>query len=179
MPLATLTREVSDATKAKVRQRYGADIQRLSALGFREYCFYTELLRPYSLILNFPIVVMMKMQREVVSRYPRLRAGGSYLLLRHDSPPTMALPFGMGVKLYTGFNERFTLITANFKSLAIPDNNPLIQKHGDVVPLYEAWQLHQRRTQDNINLGRTFQDATYELFVQMSEQEENAMRSRP
>lgn|SRR5687768_4373909 len=175
MPLTTLVSDVPGPIRERVRQRFAADIQRLSALGFSECAFYTELLRPYSLLLNLPMLVMMKMQREVLSRHARFRAGSSYLLLRHDSPPTIALPFGLGVKLYTGFNDRFILISANFPSHAIPDNNPLVQKHGDKVTLEEVWQLHQRRARDNVTLGRTIQDATYDAFVQMSATEENAI----
>lgn len=175
MPIATLVREVPEATQRRVRERYADDMRQLSAIGFTEYCFYAELLRPYSLIRNFPMVVLMRMQREVISRYPRLRAAGSYILMRHDSPPTIALPMGMGLKLYTGFTDRFVLVSANFRSYAIPESDPLLQKHGDDVSVEEAWDLHRRRAEDNVGLGRTFREASYEHFAEMSEIEEHAV----
>jgi hypothetical protein len=175
VPIATFLRDVPETTQRRVRERYADDIRQLSAAGFSEYCFYSELLRPYSLIRDFPMLVLMRLQREVISRYPRLRAAGSYLLMQHDSPPTIALPMGMGLKLYTGFIDRFILVSASFRSYAIPENNPLVQKHGYDVSIEEVWRLHRRRAEDNLALGRTFREASYEHFAEMSALEENAV----
>jgi hypothetical protein len=175
MPIATFLRDVPEATQKRVRERYADDIQQLSTAGFSEYDFYSELLRPYSLIRDFPMLVLMRLKREVISRHPGLRAAGSYMLMRHDSPPTIALPMGMGLKLYTGFTDRFIVVSASFRSYAIPENNPLVQKHGDDVSIEEAWHLHRRRADGNLALGRTFREASYEHFVEMSALEESAV----
>ena len=175
MRRVTLVRGVPEAIQERVRRRYEAEIERLSTVGFHEYCFYTELQRPYSFVRDFAIFVMMRMQGEIVSRQPQLRIGGAYALLHHTSPPTLALPMGMGVKFYSGFVDRFALISANFPSMAIPEDNPSVQKHGDRVSLEEAWQLHQRRARDNVALGRSLRGMDFDHFAELSKLEEDAL----
>jgi hypothetical protein len=64
---------------------------------------------------------------------------------------------------------------ADFRSYATPVSDRLLQKQGNDVSIEEAWQLHRRRAEDNVGLGRTLREASYEHFVEMSEIEENAV----
>ena len=78
-------------------------------------------------------------------RRPRLQAAASFLLLRHTEPETVALPMGMGVKLYSGFADGTLVITASFVSTAVPRANTGVRKQAEEMSIPGAWQRHQER----------------------------------
>jgi hypothetical protein len=173
MPAITYAADVAPGTQTKVRSRYADAARELTALGFQELCFYSERLRPYSLLLNFPMIMFMKMSGEVLSSHPRLQVGASYLLFRHSTPPTVALPMGMGVKLYTGFDDGTLLVTTSFTSMTVPDESRPVHKSGGKLTVAEAWQLHRERAEHAVKIGKRVQPGdSFEAFVDFSRREE-------
>lgn len=177
MPLATYIRDVPEATQRRVRARYADDLRRLSALGFEESIFYSEVLKAKP--FHFAMLALMLLRREVLFRHEGLRMGASYLLMQHHSPFTVALPMGMGVKLYTPFTDGSLLIATTFPSEAIPADGRGVEKHVGDIPLETAWNDHRTRVTEAIERGRTTRSVTiFDEFVALSEQEEAVLAER-
>jgi hypothetical protein len=151
----------------------------LAAQGFEELCVYSEELGAYSALLYLPMTLVMLFKREVLGGHGRFDAGGSYMLLRHRHPGTIALPLGLGVKLYTRFADGTLLVSASFASCLRPAGDRVV-KHASNVPLDEAWALHQRRVAEvERRGGQVLPALDFDGFVAMSRQEDGASRCRP
>jgi len=165
--------------QSRVRRRYSREYSALAARGFDELCFYSERLGPYSAVLHLPMTLLMLFKGEVLGGHGRFDAGGSYLLMRHRHPWTIALPLGLGVKLYTGFTDGTVLISANFASCLQPAGDSVI-KHASRLPLDETWTLHQRRVEDITGHGKqVVQALDFDRYVEMSRREEEASTCAP
>ena len=166
--------------QSRVRRRYSRECDALAALGFEELCCYSEQLGAYSAFLYLPMTVVMMFKREVLGGHGRFDAGGSYLLMRHRRPSTIALPLGLGVKLYTGFTDGTLFVSANFASCLQPAGDGTVVKHASKLPLTEVWMLHQRRLEEMERQGKqVLQGLDFERYVEMSRQEEGAATCRP
>jgi len=105
---------------SRIRARYSRDIESLTSLGFRQLCYYMEQLQPFSAVFQLPMLLLMFLHREVLTIQSPLRIAPGFVLLYHTDPPTIALPMGMGIKLYTGFTEGSILITCTFSNTGVP-----------------------------------------------------------
>ena len=160
--------------QSRVRRRYSRDYSTLAAQGFDELCFYSERLGSFSAVRYLPMTLLMLFKGEVLGGHGRFDAGGSYLLMRHRHPWTIALLLGLGVKLYTGFTDGTVLISANFDSCLQPAGDTVI-KHASALPLDEIWRLHQRRVEDVKGRGKQIVQALdFDRYVEMSRREDAA-----
>ncbi len=160
--------------QSRVRRRYSRECGTLAAHGFEELCFCSEQLGAYSALLYLPMTLLMLFKGEVLGGHGRFDAGGSYMLMCHRRPWTIALPLGLGVKLYTGFTDRTLLVSASFASCLAPAGDSVI-KHASKLPLDQAWTLHQRRVEEMEGQGkRVIQALDFDRYVEMSRQEESA-----
>jgi hypothetical protein len=164
---------------SRVRQRYSRERDELAAHGFEELCFYSEQLGAYSAFLYLPVALVMLFKREVLGGHGRFDAGGSYMLLQHRHPSTIALPLGLGVKLYTGFTDGTLLISANFDSCLQPAGDCVV-KHASKLPLADAWMLHKRRVEEMQSQGKhILQALDFNRYREMSHQEDGASMCSP
>ena len=165
--------------QSRVRRRYSRECATLAAHGFEELCFCSERLGAYSAFLYLPMTLLMLFKGEVLGGHGRFDAGGSYLLMRHRRPWTIALPLGLGVKLYTGFTDGTLLVSASFASSLVPAGDSII-KHASKLPLDEAWTLHQRRVEEMERQGKqVVQSLDFRRYVQMSRYEEGTSNCWP
>ena len=163
--------------QSRIRARYTHDIESLTKLGFRQLCFYTEQLKPFSAIFQFPIMFLMLLHREVLTIQSPLRISPGFILLYHTDPSTIALPMGMGIKLYTGFTEQSILIKCTFDNAAVPNPNPYIRRNATTKGLDEAWHLHQYQVRDLESNGKvTLQHLSFNSYVDMSRREEGTFK---
>ena len=142
----TYVEDVPPAIARRVRARYADQVHAMEQLGFHELCCYSELLGDYSLLLQ-------PRQRDlhadeaakccIAARVCRRLRRSSCSATR--MPETIALPMGMGVKLYSGFADGTLVITANFVSTAVPRANSGVRKQAEVMSIPRAWQRHQER----------------------------------
>jgi hypothetical protein len=121
----------------------------------------------------------MRMKREVLYRRRRLQAAAAFLLLRHTNPETIALPMGMGVKLYSGFADGTLVITANFVSTAVPRANTGVRKQAEVMSIPRAWQRHQERVATFRTNGAMLSADSFGVYIAMSRQEDASLQPRP
>lgn len=159
----------------KARARFADEIRRLRALGFSEFCCYTELMPKFSALINFPIFFLAKLNRELIRMESPLRLVMSQPILAHHSFGTYALVFGMGVKFYTLFNDETGLVTANFQSQHIQDMQRKIYKFSLEQSLENAWLAHQTEIVSFQNMGRQVNDQIrFENYVSISKREEGS-----
>jgi hypothetical protein len=175
----TCVEDVPPAIERRVRARYADQVDAMEQLGFHELCCYSELLGDYSLLLSLGNVIFMRMKREVLYRRRRLQAAAAFLLLRHTNPETIALPMGMGVKLYSGFADGTLVITANFVSTAVPRANTGVRKQAEVMSIPRAWQRHQERVATFRTNGAMLSADSFGVYIAMSRQEDASLQPRP
>lgn len=157
----------------KARTRFADEINRLRALGFSEFGFYTELLPNYSLLTQPLIFLLAKSNREIIRVESPMRLAMSQPLLVHRERFTYALVFGMGVKYYSLFTDGTGLISANFPSHPIQDMQRKLYKSAAPRSLEECWQAHQEEINSFQRMGRQLDDGLgFEKYVTISEREQ-------
>jgi len=165
---------------SRIRARYSYDIDALTKLGFRQLCYYMEQLGPFSVVFQLPMLLLMLGHREVLSIQSPLRISMGFILMYHTDPPTIALPMGLGTKLYTDFADRSMLITYTFPSPAVSQPSPFIRRIATSKGLDEAWRLHQAQIRDLEGMGRMVQPQTsFNSYVDMSRREEGTFQYFP
>ncbi len=164
----------------QVRARYATELAALKRLGFRELCFYSEIIIPFSAILFLPSLLMMCRRREVLSIRRPLRISASYPLLVSPAHATTALVLGLGVKFYTLFADSSGLITANFNSVSGQDLDGTFVKYATPGSIEQIWQQHSERLTELQALGRQLRvTATFEDYVALSRREEEMLTGLP
>jgi hypothetical protein len=160
---------------ARVRGRYADDMRQLAGAGFRELCFYRELLGPYSLLTQCVRLLFMRTKREVLVHDSPLQGGAAFVLLHHSDPETVALPMGFGVKLYTALADGTLVLSTSFKSVAMPRPDARVLKaFAGETPL-DAWQSHRQRIPPLLSPALPAGD--FAAFVRMAQQEESSLGS--
>jgi hypothetical protein len=121
----------------------------------------------------------MRIGHEVLYRRPRLQAAASFLLLRHTDPETIALPMGMGVKLYSSLSDGTLVVTANFVSTAVPRANAGVRKQSEDMSIEAAWRRHQERMAGFATSATILSADSFAIYVRMSQQEDASLQPRP
>ncbi len=166
--------------QSRIRARYVRDIESLTALGFRQLCYYSEQLKSYSAVLQLPMLLLMLAHKEVITIQSPLRISAGFILLYHTDPPTIALPMGLGIKLYTDFSDRSIQISYTFSSAAISRPSPLIRRVATTKGLDEAWRLHRSQIRDLESNGKVVVPQTsFNSYVDMSHREEETYQVFP
>ena len=159
---------------SRVRARYSNDIKTLSALGFRQLGFYMEQLGPFSAALQLPMLLLMLTKREVLVLPPPLRLAAGFILLYQTDPPAIAVPMGMGVKIYTDFMDQTILISCTFSSYAVPRPGSLITKLTSPDGIDDVWRLHKQHVLELEGNGKVaVPHSSFQSYVNMSRREED------
>ena len=123
----TYSQEFDASIHERVRRRFSRDREVLAARGFQELCFYNEQFGIASTLLALPVFLVMRLKGEVVRIRRRLDASATFLLMSHRDPQTIALPFAMGVNLYSAFTDGTLLISGNFRSCVEPVDHTIVK----------------------------------------------------
>lgn len=99
-------RSISEALK----QRFRRDVVTLEDSGFRFFSMHQEVIWPFSVILFFPVYVMMAANEEVRVESP-LRITSYHLLYVSKDEATFAYVYGLGCKFYTKFTDGTWLVS--------------------------------------------------------------------
>ena len=162
---------------SRVRDRYAPEITLLKGMGFAELCFYTEAMLPFSLLLLFPIVLLMRAQKEVIQIQSPLRIAVCCPILVAREHATYAVMMGYGVKFYTNFTDGTGLISANFPSFDILDQKGKLYKYAAPQPIAieSAWGLHRDRIESLRAEGKQVRNRIgFEDFVELSAREDQS-----
>jgi hypothetical protein len=161
---------------ARVRSRFARDIEALAGLGFRELAFYSEQFKLFSSFVGLPMSLMMLMKREVMRLESGLRVRASFVLMSHSRPATVALPLGLGIKLYTRFTDQTLLISTNFQSCAVSAFENNVIKYSSKQSIADVWTQHQQRIRKLEAAGKTIRSSVgFDYYVEASHQEEAAL----
>lgn len=126
------------------------------------------------------MLLLMLGHREVLVIQSPLRISLGFILMYHTDPPTIALPMGLGTKLYTDFVDRSMLITYTFHSPAVSQPSLRIHRIATTKGLDEAWRLHQSQVRDLEGIGRMVHPQTsFNSYVDMSRREEGIFQYFP
>lgn len=157
----------------RARVRFSDEISRLRAIGFSEFCCYTELLPKYSAITHLLIFVLAKLNREIIQVESPLRLTMSQPILAHRERGAYALVFGMGVKFYTLFTDGTGLISANFPSQPVQDMIRKIYKSAEPRGIEECWQAHNLEVVNFQRMGRVVDNLIrFESYISISRRED-------
>lgn len=162
----------------RVRRRFSKDIAFLKANGFRELCFYGEQMPPLTLrrVRYLPIIVLMVFGREVIHVSDQRQVTASFALLVHLERATIAVPMGMGTKLYTAFEDGSLLITNSFPVWEPPRAGTNVEKQSSAGRGIDAWTFHQARLAELEREGKTRDHCLdFGAYVRMSNQEEQSI----
>ena len=117
-------RSISDALK----KRFWREVEVLEQEGFRFFSLHQEAIWPFSLILLFPVYVLMA-GNEDVRVEPPLRITSYHLMYVSKDEATFAYGYGLGCKFYTRFMDGTWLVSNTAQS--IRDEKVVVQKRDD------------------------------------------------
>lgn len=159
---------------SRIRARYSNDVKSLAALGFQPLSCYVEQLGPFSAALQLPMLLLMLAKREVLVFPPPLRLAAGFILLHHTDPQAIAVPLGLGVKIYTDFIDQTFLISCTFSSSALPRPGSPMTKLTSAHGINEAWRLHKQQVLELEGNGKAVvAHPSFETYVSMSRREED------
>lgn len=172
--------EIADPVlAARTRARYAGEIKALEGLGFEYLAGCLESQGPFSALLQLPVLLLMLPRKELLVFPPPLRLAIANPVLRHKSPPTLALCMGMGVKFYSAFEDAGLLISSTFRSYAVPGPGSTILKPEPAVTIEAAWGNHRAAVAGLQPARGGVRDVcTFGGYVQLSRQEEDRSQYR-
>lgn len=160
--------------QSRVQARYSKDVEALTALGFRKLCFYVEQLGPLSAVLQLPMLLLMLAHREVITVQSPLRIAAGFILLYHTDPPAIALPMGMGVKIYSDFSDRTILVSCTFSNQIIPKPDSLVIRISTSKGPAETWGIHTDQVRGMERSGKVaVPQVSFNSYVDISRREED------
>jgi hypothetical protein len=165
--------DVAPRRQERVRRRYAPVVGELSSLGFRERMFLAEVMRPRPSMAA--TLALMALNREVLYRHQGLSFGAAYLLMGHETPATIALPMGLGVKFYTALQGDGLIVSSTFPSEAVTDEGA-VKKFSANVTTAEGWREHAGRVAEATRGGGVLRRVeTFADFVAVARLEERAV----
>jgi hypothetical protein len=176
IPSVDYIQEWSPDLHAKVRVRFGRDLEALTGLGFRELSFYSEQFGLFSSFIGLPMSLAMLMKREVMRLESGLQVRASFVLMSHANPATVALPLALGIKLYTRFTDHTLLISTNFHSCPISQQGSDVIKHSSKRTIGDMWTHHQLQIRELVAGGKAVRSSVgFDDYVEASHEEEAAV----
>lgn len=162
----------------RVRERYAAEIQQLTLLGFNYVFTESESFSAFRILLIFPalMLLMMSTKREVLT----LR--GSKILVAMPifssaDGRTFGHPFGLGVKFQTAFRNGRLLVSKNFGDDCRESPEFVVHAAKRTVP--ETWQIHQEWLNKlDVAANPVNRDSSYQAYVTISCREEDYQKSQ-
>jgi len=176
IPAINYIEELGPDLHARVRARFARDIETLTGLGFRELSFYSEQFGLFSSFIGLPISLAMLLKREVIRLESGLQVRASFVLMFHARPATLALPLGLGIKLYTRFTDQTLLVSTNFPSCLVSQSGSNVVKCSSTSNIAGAWAEHQQQVRELEAGGKTVRRSVgFRDYVEASQQEERAV----
>jgi hypothetical protein len=176
--------EIADSRlQSRVLNRYRAEIAALEGFGFRQLAFKLEARGPFSALLNFLLLPLMRQAGEVLAFPFPLRLALANVLYIYSELPTIADCMGMGIKFYSNFSDRSLLISSTLPSHAAfqghdVSNLQIVRTPACRTP-QEAWTAHQVRISEMEAQGKKMDIvSSFADYVEMSKREELDLRAR-
>lgn len=144
MPI-TYHQTVDNETHEQVRLKHQDKIKGLKLLGFVEFYFFAETVRALGFLPLGPVGffgVLAALFRDVVKIESNLNVKLFGILMTSMEYATYAHPSALGVKFYTSFTDGTCIISTNFDTPAINDNEDKLYKFAAPRTVAAAWKDH-------------------------------------
>ena len=112
----------------ELKRRFWKEVEILEHEGFRFFSLHKERIWPFSVILFFPVYVLMASNEYVRVEAP-LRITSYHLMYVSKDAATFAYVYGLGCKFYTKFMDGTWLVSNTVQS--IRDEKVVVQKRED------------------------------------------------
>ncbi len=174
--MAEYSQIIDNILQSRVRNRYQSEIASLQDLGFRHLAYCLEVLSPYSAILQFPLIPLALLKKEVLHFLRPFRLASANVLLSNENPPSIALCMGMGIKFYSAFSDGTLLISYNFKRRAMPRKDSKIIRLPSSSTLEKTWTEHKGRAlRMALEVSPISESMSFDDYVRMSTREEEEL----
>ena len=130
-----------------LKNRYRNEVNLLEQEGFSFCGMHQETLWPFSVILFFPVYLMMASNEYVRIKTP-LRIASYHLMYLSKDNATFAYVYGLGCKYYTKFVDGTWLVSNTVQN--IRDKKVVVLKRDPeaAMPTEQVWKKHQMKVQE-------------------------------
>lgn len=171
----TMDKEIID----RVRQRHQPALQALQRLNFAEYGFFGETVQAMGfspLGLSGFVGTLFAIFNEVSKVEWNLDVTVFNVAMASRDEAAYAAPFGLGVKFYTGFSDGTCVISANFESQPIRDEQHKLYKFVAAQTIESAWLGHRKQVDVFRTEGKQKIDhPSFAGFLQLTQREDDYM----
>jgi hypothetical protein len=174
----TMDKEIID----RVRKRRQSAIQALKGLKFDEYAFFGETVQAFGfspLGLTGVLGMFVALFNEVAKVEWNLDVTIFNVVMASRDDSAYAAPFGLGVKFYTSFSDGTCVISANFESQPIHDQQHKLYKFAASQSIGSAWLGHTRQVDAFCAEGKQkIEHLSFAGFLQLTQREDDYMVQR-
>ena len=175
--MATYTEITNKGIQARLDKRYAEASNALQYLGFNHLAYCQEDHGPYSALKHSLAALLAMHKKEILLINWPFRLSLANVLMAAESPPTIALCMGLGVKFYTSFYDGTVMISSDFSSRSVPQIGSKIIRLPSQGNLTDTWKEHKTKAlaiaeeMEFLSERMTFGD-----YVLMSSFEEQAVQ---
>jgi hypothetical protein len=135
-------KSISEALK----KRFGKEVEVLDREGFRFFSLHQERIWPFSVLLFFPVYVMMANNDHVRVETP-LRITSYHLMYVSKDEATFAYVFGLGCKFYTKFVDGTWLVSNTVQTLR-DEKVVILKRDPEAASTDQVWKRHAAKIQE-------------------------------
>lgn len=171
----TMDKEILD----RVRNRHQLALQALKGLNFDEYGFFGETVQAMGfspLGVSGFLGTLFAIFNEVSKVEWNLNVTVFNVVMASRDDAAYAAPFGLGVKFYTSFTDGTCVISANFESPPIRDDQQKLHKFAASQTVDAAWLSHKKQV-DVFCMGgkQKIDHLSFAGFLQLTQREDDYM----
>lgn len=171
----TMDKETID----RVRKRHQQAMQALKSLNFDEYGFFGETIQAFGfspLGLSGVFGTFFAIFNEVAKVDWNLDVTIFNVAMASRDDSAYAAPFGLGVKFYTSFSDGTCVISANFESAPIRDEQQKLYKFVAAQAIESAWVNHRKQVDAFCMQGKQkIEHLSFAGFLQLTQREDEYM----
>jgi hypothetical protein len=128
----------------ELKERYKPDIETLENEGFSLFSLHQETVWPFSVLIFFPIYLIMKSNDEFVKIESPLKITTYHLIFTLKSHSTYAYVYGMGCKFYTNFTDG-TWLVSNTGQRARDKKVIILARDYETITTEKFWERHKSK----------------------------------
>jgi hypothetical protein len=171
----TMDREIID----RVRKRRQQAMYALKQLHFDEYSFFGETVQAFGFSpmgVAGVFGMFFAIFNEVAKVAWNLDVTIFNVVMVSRTEAAYAAPFGLGVKYYTSFSDGSCVISANFESKTIHDEQQKLYKSAMTQTIESAWLGHKRQVESFCIKGKQkIEHLSFAGFLQLTQREDEYM----
>ena len=131
----------------ELKERYKTEIETLEKEGFSPFSLHQETIWPFSVLIFFPIYLIMKSNNEFVKIESPLRLTTYHLMFVSKSHSTYAYVYGLGCKFYTNFTDGTWLVSNTGQRVRDKKVIVLARDYGTIAT-DKLWERHRAKIEE-------------------------------